>query len=88
MSNFKGRLQRDEKRGVIYFFEETTGECLLRIEGLPEILGKKQIDVHLVYPGCEHHHEHCGGHALKDAPKDDAIVCAVKIPRFVAETKG
>lgn len=89
MSSFKGRLQHDPARGVIYFFDDESGACLLRVEGLPKITPGKQIDIHLTHPGSEHHHENCGGRIFKDGTlKDDAVICAVKIPRPVVATKG
>jgi len=71
--NIEGRLEYDRSRGVIYFFGGKG--CLLRIEGVPATAIEKgdQVDVHLVAPGCEHHHvdpKHGWG---------DGAICAVKL---------
>lgn len=81
--NVQGRLQYDRKRGVIYFFDDATGACLLRIEGVPPVPEGRQIDVHLVHKGCEHHHFNCGnvGLVMKGADFDDGAICAVKIEK-------
>ena len=75
MINVEGRLQYDPRRGVVYFFAEKNKECLLRIEGVPEIPIDQgtQIDIHLVNPGAEHHHV--------DPVHDfvDGAICAVKL---------
>ncbi len=81
-TSIKGRLQFDRQRGVIYFHDETGG-CSLRIEGIPEVPEGHQIDIHLIQPGGEHHHENCGNRALvlKGATWDRGAVCAVKLMR-------
>lgn len=81
MLNIQGRLQYDRPRGVIYVFDDKAGTCLLRIEGVPPVPDGQQIDIHLVHPGCEHHHENCGNRGLliRGAPKDEGSICAVKL---------
>lgn len=83
MVNKTGVLQYDEKRGVIYFFDDKTQECILRIEGVPGVPEGHQIDVHLVHPGCEHHHEHCGNRSLvaRGMSPDPGVFCAVKLEK-------
>jgi hypothetical protein len=82
MINMTGRLQYDQPRGVLYFFDDKTGVCLLRIEGIPQgIPDGNQIDIHLAHPGNEHHHEHCGQRQIlkKGVTRDEGVVCAVKL---------
>ncbi len=83
--NAQGRLQYDRDRGVIYFYDDATKECLLRIEGLPHVQEGNQIDIHLIQDGGQHHHENCGNRALvmRGAPRDEGVICAVKL-----EVKG
>lgn len=81
-----GRLQYDHERGVIYFFEEGTGECLLRIEGVRNVPAGHQIDIHLAEPGCAHHHEMCGAMLTKEGIRkvmDPGVFCAEKIEKEV-----
>ena len=73
MLNVEGRLQYNRERGVIYFFDEKTKACLLRIEGVPPVPDGDQIDIHLVHPGSEHHH------ADPAHPWVDGAICAVKL---------
>lgn len=75
MLNFQGRLQYDKERGVVYFFDDKSKTCLLRIEGVPPTAAESgdQIDVHLVNPGAEHHH------ADPKHPWVDGAICAVKL---------
>lgn len=72
MINVQGRLQYDRERGVVYFFDDKN-ECLLRIQGVPPVEDGNQIDIHLVQPGCEHHH------VDPKHPWIDAAICAVKL---------
>ena len=83
MRNVQGRLQYDPQRGVMYFFNDKTGECLLRVEGARDVPEGHQLDIHLVEPGNEHHHEHCGNRelVLPGAGRDLGSVCAVKLVR-------
>lgn len=76
MIHMKGTLQYDPKRGVIHFFDDKKG-CVLRIEGVPKTPEDHQIDIHLVRPGAEHHHEGCRGKFMGE--KVEGMVCAVKI---------
>lgn len=73
MINVQGRLQYDRERGVVYFFDDKTGVCLLRVEGVPPVDEGNQIDIHLVHPGLEHHHVH------PVHPRIDGAICAVKL---------
>lgn len=84
MIHKKGLLEYDPVRGVLYFFDEKTNECLLRIEGVPNVPAGHQIDIHLVYPGGEHHHEHCGNRdrVFKNLDPDPGMFCAVKLGSF------
>lgn len=50
MINRKGRLEYHPERGVLYFFDGETGECLLRIQGVRNVPAGDQIDIHLVEP--------------------------------------
>lgn len=81
MISGKGTFQYDPKRGVLYFYEDQTGECLLRVEGVRDVPAGAQIDIHLVEPGCEHHHLNCGNRGLliKGASRDPGMFCATKI---------
>lgn len=77
MIHTKGRLQYDSERGVVYFFADLTGECLLQIEGVYDVPEGHQIDIHLVHPGSEHHHEGCRGKFADE--KVEGMICAVKL---------
>lgn len=81
MLNLKGNLQFDEKRGVVYFYDEK-GRCRLRIQGLHGTVSEDgEVDIHLVEPGGEHHHEHCAGGGRVGIPADPNTICAVKLIR-------
>lgn len=73
MQTVEGRLQYDRERGVVYFFADRAGDCLLRIEGVPPVPKGHQIDIHLVDKGNEHHH------ADPKHPFIDGAICAVKL---------
>lgn len=85
MIHLKGTLQYDANRGVIYFTDEKTGLCTLRIEGVRNVPDSYlsdgyQIDIHLVEPGCGHHHENCGNRRKLMGPDvDPGAICAVKL---------
>ncbi len=87
--NIKGTLQYNRERGVIYFNAED-GDCPLRIEGIPQVPDGYQIDIHLVNPGGEHHHDNCGnrGLVMKGETWDPSVICAVKLPRSVEIIPG
>jgi hypothetical protein len=72
----RGRLHYDRPRGVVYFYADDSGACLLRVEGLPSTPDGHQIDIHLFPAGSEHHHEYCDG------------VCAAKIVRSAEKAGG
>lgn len=76
-----GRLEYHPERGVLYVYDTETSECLLRVEGVRDVPRGHQIDIHLVEPGCEHHHEICGFRAQKPGmpPADPGMFCAVKL---------
>ncbi len=78
-----GILQYDRDRGVIYFFDDQSKECLLRIDGVPNVPEGEQIDIHLFAPGGEHHHENCGNRGLlmKGVPREIGAICAAKMER-------
>lgn len=82
MINRKGRLQYEPERGVLYFFDDLTGECLLRVEGVRDVPLNHQIDIHLAEPGCGQHHLHCGNRSgiSKVLSRDPGVFCAVKLP--------
>lgn len=81
MISHKGLLQYEPERGVLYFFDDLSGECLLRVEGVRDVSPGHQIDIHLAEPGCGHHHEHCGNRSLikKGVALDPGVFCAVKL---------
>lgn len=80
MRYFKGTLQYDEKRGVIYFTDEA-GQLLLRVEGVRDVPADHQIDIHLAEPGGAHHHAHCSGLPQHGALPDPGMFCAEKIQK-------
>ncbi len=94
MIHLKGTLQYDPERGVVYFHDEASGQCALRIEGIPMVPEGNQIEVHLISKGCEHHHARCGvvlPHPLRNGVDPDRcsveVVCAVKLETVKLEKK-
>lgn len=76
-----GRLEYHAERGVLYFYDGETQECLLRVEGVRNVPPGHQIDIHLAEPGGGHHHLNCGNRSLllKDLAPDLGMFCAIKL---------
>lgn len=89
MSKQKAIFEYQRERGVLYVFDESGGECLLRVEGIPLVPDGHQVDIHLVHPGSEHHHEHCGNRdkIYKSLPVDAGQICAVKMEALPFEVR-
>jgi hypothetical protein len=73
MIHKKGRLEIDPKRGVLYFFDHETGECLLRIEGVRNVPEGHQIEIHLVEPTEK------SDRARLDATRNPGVIYALQI---------
>ena len=79
-----GILQYDVERGVVYFFDDKSGEPLLRLEGIRNVPEGHQLDVHLIDTGGEksNSHDNCGNIAMVEEGKtgrQPGVVCAVKL---------